>query len=263
MKNNNGKGKRVLAVLLILAALALLLLIFGGNIMNEIKKLTHEGNLPKYSPERVEPLSESPLRGYNVLYLGSSVTNGSASLGDSFAEYIAKRHGTEYLKEAVNGTTLVAGKSSYIERLEKIDKASEFDLVICQLSTNDATRGEPLGAPSLTETPDVSTVCGAIEHIINYVRDTFDCPVIFYTNSYYESENYAAMVAALHEIAELYGVGVIDLYTDTDFNEISDAKRALYMADSIHPTRAGYLEWWTPEIEKGVIEYLENGGFID
>lgn len=260
MKNKKGKGRRALAVLLIFSAVALLLT-FGGNIMNEIKKLTHEGNMPKYSPEAVEPLGESPLRGCNILYLGSSVTNGSASLGDSFAEYIAKRHGTEYVKEAVNGTTLVAGKDSYIERLEKIDKTIKFDLVICQLSTNDATRGEPLGIPSLTEKPDVSTVCGAIEHIIRYVRDSFNCPVIFYTNSYYESENYGAMVTALHEIAAIYDVGVIDLYTNDEFNEISDAERTLYMADSIHPTRAGYLEWWTPEMEKAIIEYLENSSF--
>ena len=158
----------------------------------------------------------------------------------------------------MNGTTLVAGKNSYIERLQRVNKAQSLDLFICQLSTNDATQKKPLGTPSLTDDPDTDTVCGAIEFIINYVRKTWGCPIVFYTNSYYSNENYAKMVEALIEIAELYEVGVIDLYTDVEFNAISDEERALYMADSIHPTRAGYLEWWTPRFEDYLFDYLSK-----
>ena len=94
------------------------------------------------------------------------------------------------------------------------------------------------------------TVCGAIEFIISYVRETWECPVVFYTNSHYESETYASMVAALKEIRQVYGIGVIDLYTDEAFNDVSEDAYRLYMADNIHPTRAGYLLWWTPKIEE-------------
>ena len=205
-----------------------------------------------------KPVSNSPLRGYRILYLGSSVTNGSASGGVSFAEYIAERNGTEYVKEAVNGTTLADGKDSYIERLRKLGAEMKFDLFICQLSTNDAAQKKPLGAPSLTEKPDTSTVCGAIEYIINYVRKTWACPVIFYTNSYYESENYLAMVEALDKISELYRIGVTDLYRDSEFNNISKEQRAFYMADAIHPTRMGYRKWWTPKMETYIMGYLFN-----
>ncbi len=250
--------KTVAFILIILLVAALLIgaIITEGRIFD--KNAWLEGNSDVYAPEAVTVNEGSPLKGYNILYLGSSVTNGSASLGVSFAEYIARRNDTEYVKEAVNGTTLVAGKGSYIERLQKIDQNQRFDLVVCQLSTNDATQGKPLGAPSLTEAPNTDTVCGAIEFIINYARNTWDCPVVFYTNSYYESSNYAAMVSALHEIAELYGIGVIDLYTDEEFNDISEEERRLYMADDIHPTRAGYLEWWTPRFEDALIEYLSE-----
>ena len=58
----------------------------------------------------------------------------------------------------------------------------------------------------------------AIEYIIQYVRDTWHCPVVFYTNAYYESAEYSAMVDALFSIQEKYDIGVIDLYTDTAFN---------------------------------------------
>ena len=60
------------------------------------------------------------------------------------------------------------------------------------------------------------------------------------------------------EISELYDVGVIDLYTDADFNSISEEQRKLYMADNIHPTKAGYLEWWTPKIEAYIVDYLSR-----
>ena len=228
------------------------------NVFSDYRLSRLEGNSEEYSLDRAGVNTDSLLSGYRILYLGSSVTNGSSSLGVSFAEYIAVRNNTEYVKEAVNGTTLVAGKNSYIERLEKLDKNQEFDLVICQLSTNDATQKKVLGIPSLTDNPDINTVCGAIEYIIGYAKETWGCPVVFYTNSYYESDSYAKMVKSLKEIAEIYDVGVIDLYTDSEFNDISESERELYMADDIHPTKAGYLKWWTPTMEDYLIDYLSK-----
>lgn len=230
---------------------------FGGLFDMRIAKLA--GNGERYSVENVEELEDSPLKGMNILYLGSSVTYGAYSQGVSFADYIAKRNGTNFVKEAVNGTTLSDGNNSYISRMEKLDKGARFDLFICQLSTNDATQNKPLGevAGKDAQSYNTSTVCGAIEYIIEYVGDTWDCPVVFYTNSYYESEPYSAMVDALGEIQQEYGIGVIDLYTDEAFNNITEEQRSLYMADAIHPTKAGYLEWWTPKMEEYLYEFVK------
>lgn len=231
---------------------------FGGLFDMRIAKLA--GNGERYSVENVEELEDSPLKGMNILYLGSSVTYGAYSQGVSFADYIAKRNGTNFVKEAVNGTTLSGGNNSYISRMEKLDKGARFDLFVCQLSTNDATQNKPLGeiAGKDAQNYDTSTVCGAIEYIIDYVGDIWNCPVVFYTNSYYESENYAAMVGALKQIQAEYGIGVIDLYTDEVFNDITAEQYELYMADEIHPTRAGYLEWWTPKMEKYLYEVVRK-----
>jgi len=227
--------------------------------MDDYKNATLPGNDKKYDLENVETVENSPLSGMNILYLGSSVTNGSASRGISFADYIAKRNNTTFVKEAVNGTTLVdTDENSYIQRLEAIDKSLKFDLVICQLSTNDATRGLPLHSLKISKVPDISTIMGAIEYIIDYVEATWDCPVVFYTNSYYKNENYSEMVKALNNLSQREDIGVIDLYTDNEFNDISDEKRALYMADSIHPTKAGYLEWWVPKMEEYLYQYLSE-----
>lgn len=220
----------------------------------DIKMGKLAGNSDEYALEKVEVIENSPLSGKNILYLGSSVTYGASSMRVSFVEYIAKRNNTTYVKEAVNGTTLVENGNSYVRRLKKIDKTQHFDLFVCQLSTNDSSQNKPLGKISEDDNYDTSTVCGAIEFIITYVRQTWNCPVVFYTGSYYESENYSAMVSALKQIQEKHGMFVADLYSDKEFNDISSELYNLYMADQVHPTRAGYLKWWTPKIEETLYE---------
>ena len=184
------------------------------------------------------------------IFLGSSVTYGAASGGMAFPEYITKRNGCKMIKEAVSGTTLVDnGPDSYISRMKGIDKTLKADLFMCQLSTNDATQKKPLGRISENGSYDTSTVAGAIEYIISYAKDTWNCPVVFYTNPRYDSKEYAAMVKLLRDIAVKWGIKVIDLWNDEDFNAITEAQRKQYMADPIHPTREGYLQWWTPYME--------------
>ena len=50
---------------------------------------------------------------------------------------------------------------------------------------------------------------------------------------------------------------MIDLYIDEEFNDIDEDTYNLYMYDKIHPTKAGYLEWWTPKIEEDLYIYLK------
>ena len=162
------------------------------------------------------------------------------------------------VKEAVSGTTLsTTSPNSYVKRLDKI-KAQSADLFVCQLSTNDASQKKPLGKISDSERMedfDTDTVAGAMEYIIAYAKDKWNCPVAFYTNPKYDSTEYAAMVELLYQIRDKWGISVIDLWTELP--EITEEERALYMADAIHPTRAGYLEWWTPVMEKDIIEMME------
>ena len=131
--------------------------------------------------------------------------------------------------------------------------------MVIQLSTNDATLKLPLGEISgSTDIADfdTQTVTGAIEWIIRYSRDTWNCPVVFYTGSHYDSAEYAAMVDCLMELKEKWDIGVIDLYTDDMFNDIDEESYGLYMADPIHPTKAGYVEWWFPKMEADLIRIL-------
>ena len=246
-------------IALVSVSVALIALILIGTVISVVQKAkerdmsSHPGNAIEYDINNVSLAEPGILTGKRILFLGSSVTFGTASGGVSFADYIAKRNGCECLKEAVGGTTLVSGKYSYFRRLKQVDKNRSFDFFVCQLSTNDAATQKPLGT-SADRTDD--TVLGAINAIVSYVRETWGCPIVFYTNTYFESDAYAAMVNGLKELAEKEDFGVIDLYTDEAFNTISDEQRKLFMFDSIHPTMAGYLVWWTPKMEEYLSEYL-------
>lgn len=219
------------------------------------------GNSENYSPDRLRPDPADPLKGRKLIFLGSSVTYGSASGGVSFADYVRALCGCEVIKEAVPGTTLTRdGADSYIERLGRIE-AGSCDIFVCQLSTNDASKGCALGEKTGGTDPasfDLDTVAGAIEHVIRFARRRWGCRVVFYTNPPYESEAYADMVALLREISIDRGVKVIDLWNESGFEELTDDEKALYMADRIHPTKAGYLEWWAPVFIKALREVIED-----
>ena len=74
--------------------------------------------------------------------------------------------------------------------------------------------------------------------------------------SYYDSEAYGQMVTRLYEIQEKWGIGIIDLWNDEEMKNVDSELKKLYMNDgTIHPTQAGYLEWWTPKMEQVLYEY--------
>lgn len=221
------------------------------------------GNKEQYSVANTPALENSPLQGKTIIFLGSSVTCGSSAGGESFIEYMVKRDGINAVKEAVSGTTLIDetvwGKESYITRMKTIDTTIEADALVCQLSTNDASMKKPLGTVSDSldmEDFDTMTVAGAIEYVIAYSKATWDCPVIFYTGTKYDSEYYGQMVDLLLEIQTKWGIGVIDMWNNEEMNAISKEDYKLYMVNGIHPSKAGYRDWWTPVFEEYLAEFL-------
>lgn len=224
--------------------------------LRERKLASLPGNGEVYSFDRISPLENSPLAEKKICVLGSSVAYGAASGGWAVPEYMSHRFSCSVTKEAVSGTTLCDLRpNSYVSRMKKLDRNERYALFLCQLSTNDATWRRPLGEIGCL---DCSTVTGAIEFIIRYASETWGCPVVFFTGSRYDSKAYEAMVKRLLELKELYGIGVLDLWSKDGFNAISATERKLYMADPIHPTRAGYRDWWGPEMEKQLCLLLEK-----
>lgn len=206
-----------------------------------------------YKNRQLEVLMEKKLFGKNIVWLGSSVTYGHANGGVSMVEYLAEKTDAICTKYALSGKTLAnIDDSSYIARLDRIRGDQKCDLFICQLSTNDASKGVPLG--SFADIDDEKTVVGAIYRVIRTVRERFDCSIAFYTNPPYDSLAYEKMVDIMRSIAAREGVLLLDLWDDPPFAE---SERGIYMADPIHPNEQGY-RLLTPIFEKFVAESFCN-----
>ena len=81
---------------------------YGGKTTIQIVFYTLLGNTGPYSVAATPALSDSPLAGKTYVFLGSSVTYGASSEGESMADFLAARHGAVCVKEAVSGTTLAS-----------------------------------------------------------------------------------------------------------------------------------------------------------
>ena len=246
-----------------------------------------------YSTAKVVADEDSLLKDKTFYWLGSSVTYGSASQGESMADFLSAMTGCTSVKEAVSGTTLYddggngdSGARSYTRRLvngNNFDKNANIDAFICQISTIDARndRLNKWGAMTDAEQTDISafdraTTLGGVEYIIAYVYENWQCPVYFYSGGWFGDEgnrkstnptgtNYGKLVGEVKKIAEKwrnlgYDVGVIDLFNDSDFNsKTTDDYYKWCMSDAIHPKRAGYLQWWTPYFENFLTIHVAIG----
>lgn len=244
----------------IISSILLVVILIAGIFIGNTYGLFNRGNSGKYALKNTAAVENSPLSDKTLIFLGSSVTYGYGSKGVSFADFLEKSDGISAIKEAVSGTTLVDVKdNSYVSRMKTIDKNIKADGFVCQLSTNDATKEMPLGEISESykiDDFDTQTIAGAIEHIIAYVKSVWNCPVVFYTQTKYDSDHYAKMVELLLEIQKKWEITIIDFWNDAEINDITDEQRKIYLIDHIHPTKAGYKEWWLPKFQEVLYEVI-------
>lgn len=197
------------------------------------------------------------LSGKVIVWLGSSVTFGATEEGYSMVDVIAHKYQQlKCLKYAICGTTLTNDdSSSYVSRLKEIEVDGNVDMLMVQLSSNDATQGKELGTLTCQfdgNHYDDKTIIGAIETIIAYAKDKWGCPITFYTGTRFDNQLYQKMVTALAEIQNKWKISVINLWEDEEMNAvIKTEKYHEYMAmDGIHPTLEGYRAWWGPKFEE-------------
>ena len=174
-----------------------------------------------------------------ILFLGSSVTRGTAANGKSFADLLEKEYNIKIQKEAKDGTTLTdTSASSYISRMKLLNKDETYDYIVVQLSTNDLRRHISLELNA--SIPPEKTIEGAILYIVEYLKKTYNSPIIFYTNPYFHNEKYSKMVSILNKLSVEQNFFVVDFYNSFEWKNMSDTQRNQLMADMIHPTLAGY-----------------------
>ena len=79
------------------------------------------------------------------------------------------------------------------------------------------------------------------------MKNTFDCPIVFYTGTYFENEKYEKLINLLYDLQKEYDFYILDFFNDKDMLSVSEEDYKRYMNDPIHPTIIGYKEWWTPK----------------
>ncbi|MBR2809946.1 MAG: hypothetical protein IKD69_01065 [Solobacterium sp.] len=242
--------------------------------------------------ENVEKGTVENLEGKTIGYLGSSITYGFATGGVAFPEYIEQMSGSESVKQAISGGPLalvegVRDEISYVRQLwdGALKDVEHLDALVVQLSTNDASLGIPVGELSESfkaEDLDYSTIMGAMEYIIAYAKEKWNCPVLYYVNPYLTDdaidrfangdENtakilheqyqgvYEDMIAALYEIQGKWGIDVVDMWNDPETRNVNNDLRPYFMSDPIHPFKAGYYFWYAPKI---MAQLAESVGKLD
>ena len=132
---------------------------------------------------------------------------------------------------------------------------TDRDLVVIFAGTNDWGHDTPLG--TIADTTDVSFY-GAISVVINGILEANpDTRLVLMTPLHrwgYNGGNYpndtdnngqghplVDYVNAIKEIAELYGVPVIDLFSISGLNPRISAIKTGYMTDGLHPDTAGHV----------------------
>ena len=50
---------------------------------------------------------------------------------------------------------------------------------------------------------------------------------------------------------------VQDFWNDAEINNITEDQRKIYLIDHIHPTKAGYKEWWLPKFQETLYEVIK------
>ena len=215
---------------------------------------------------------------------GDSVIYGSSTNGVAVSEFLSKTTGCLCVKDAISGTKLQCIDNDPLSFLSRVVSGTtlkpdkEIDGFFIQISVNDVSSLNYKNMGDLSSQTninlnsfDVSTTLGSLEYIVNYIENTWDCPIFLCTQSFYENSGsrqagffnpdwYTVLLDKVYSLIDKYDtfsnfdVEIINLFYDDAFNNaVSDLYFDWAMDDSIHPKLAGYRNWWTPYF----ISYLE------
>ncbi len=289
-KKKSGRTTKKV-ILRILAAILAIIIVVGASTVQQLVTVTglkSEGNSEKYDPENLTLKTDSPIIGKQLLWLGSSVFQGFGARNTSPALFIDAMDGTISTIEVKGGTFIasiganvpgssVDPSSSYINRLRdnhSIETDPHYDLVVVQLSTNDAKGACEIGevGDSFTDFDETTTI-GALQAIIAYAKETWGARTLVISGSYFENEMtysggqnaeiYLEMIEKCHELDEKWGddFTFLDLWhNDVMYEGVTMGGELwrCYMSDAIHPTKRGYIEWWGPYIEATLYQMLAD-----
>ncbi|TGP62280.1 SGNH/GDSL hydrolase family protein [Staphylococcus cohnii] len=220
------------------------------------------GNKKSFTPNPQFLKKEGGLTDKSILFFGSSITYGAASHGISFVEFLNIESNVHTTKEAISGTSLSGTeRNTYVQRIKKEELSkAKYDLLVCQLSTNDGRLNKSIGEIKKEydiDSFDVKTTIGAMEYIISYAKLTWDIPVLFYTCIRKTDPYYEFLVYNLYKLKEKWDIEILDVWGNQWASEQIKYDNTLF-ADDAHPTLKGYRYIYTPLFKEKIKNILSK-----
>ena len=204
------------------------------------------------------------LKNKKIAFLGDSITEGcgTSSIEHVFWNVIAQRTGAQCFGYGIGGTRIAPQRFMITENPYETlyfasrvdDMIPDADIVVVFGGTNDYGHGDAALGQYSDRTND--TFYGAyhllLEKLIHRypnaqlvvmtpLHRTDDDTRIYNERGLRLNGPLSAYVQAIREVAECYGVAVVDLYRDCGIQPNHPVHKDRYAPDGLHPNDAGHL----------------------
>lgn len=202
------------------------------------------------------------IKNSTINFLGDSITEGvgASTIENRFTDVLAREYGLKAANNYGIGGSRIARQivitsdvcdRDFCMRYKEMDKNA--DAVVVFGGTNDYGHGEaPLGVPE-DRAPD--TFWGACHYLFNGLLELYNGkPILILTPLHRLDENNPLgdgskpySVASLKtykdiivNVAEQYGLPVLDLYATSGIQPLNETNRKLLLPDGLHPSDMGH-----------------------
>lgn len=202
------------------------------------------------------------IKNSTINFLGDSITEGvgASRIENRFTDVLAREYGLKAANNYGIGGSRIARQivitsdvcdRDFCMRYKEMDKNA--DAVVVFGGTNDYGHGEaPLGVPE-DRTPD--TFWGACHYLFNGLLKLYSGkPILILTPLHRLDENnplgdgskpYSVAFLKTYKdiivnVAEQYGLPVLDLYATSGIQPLNETNRKLLLPDGLHPSDMGH-----------------------
>lgn len=212
-----------------------------------------------------------------ILVLGDSITEAAylQNVSDRFTNILANNLNCEVVNYGIGGTCISPGTKSedprwdmdFISRVD--DMSDDADMVIVFGGTNDYGHG--VCTIGNINDRDDSSFYGCLHILYKKLLEKYQGKKIFVCTPLHRfnevkenktplrgegSDKLETFVNIIKEVASLYNLPVIDLYSLTGINPVDVENREHYTVDGLHPNENGHLKI-AEVIEKFILAYEE------
>ncbi len=229
-------------------------LMTGRTVVNDIDVYLWDGDVEilthLYDIDRnFVALNPRPLNGVKVAFMGDSITDAGATTysGGLFVKVFEENTNCIAENLAVAGRTYANNNIGS----EADNLVGDEDIVVMMGGTNDFGTSKPIGdiyeesGGSIVPTSNLSTMCGGLHSTIQAIYAKCPTAQVVIITPPQKGNGWTAntqgkylyeYVDAIKKVAQLYGIPVVDQFSNSGINPMFDAMKAkYYKSDGTHP----------------------------